>query len=297
MNGIDDNGDDLVDCEDPQCSPAYHCVPDVPAGWSEIGYRAERNSNDNAIDCGKLELFHAFTDLISPTTGCQCSCSKPSNPVCEATPSSIWTSSNCTGYSYAVQPSTCHDFASAAQVGSVWVGSYSYQSGSCTVEVSGAPDPATWGRTVDICVAKERGSGCAAGHTCIPRAPAGAEANPCIRQIGTMECPSDYPTRHIYHSDVTDTRSCSAAQCSCSPSSGKCTPTVNLYTGQQCNNQQVNYPLGQSSGRCIATNYPAGTRIRSGYVAGNLETGSCASSGTGFLGTSSPKEPQTLCCR
>ncbi|RLB64980.1 MAG: hypothetical protein DRI90_03215, partial [Deltaproteobacteria bacterium] len=32
LNGVDDKGDNLVDCEDPKCQEGFVCVPAVPSG-------------------------------------------------------------------------------------------------------------------------------------------------------------------------------------------------------------------------------------------------------------------------
>src|SRR5262245_6655050 len=37
-NGVDDNGDGLIDCADPRCSPGFACVSIIPTGWQ--GYVA-----------------------------------------------------------------------------------------------------------------------------------------------------------------------------------------------------------------------------------------------------------------
>lgn len=92
--------------------------------------------------------------------------------------------------------------------------------GSCTPDPSVQPTPAGFDtRTIACGTFEAIAEGCGDG-LCVPQPAAPYDSDVCIWAEGDLECPAGFDDRTVYHSDFTDTRSCSA--CSCGGPSGSC---------------------------------------------------------------------------
>ncbi|MBI5479962.1 MAG: hypothetical protein HY906_13940, partial [Deltaproteobacteria bacterium] len=108
MNGIDDNGDGLVDCDDPQCQAAYQCVPVAPDGWAEVGWVDPDGFPTCPPELPKVLTIYDAADLVAPPAGCGCACGAPSGAKC-ATHMTCYYNGFCDGMTsitYTVEP-TC----------------------------------------------------------------------------------------------------------------------------------------------------------------------------------------------
>lgn len=72
---------------------------------------------------------------------------------------------------------------------------------------------------------------------CLPTPAAPFQTGVCVYKAGDNECPTLFPTKHVYYDKFEDTRGCS--DCSCgNPLGGACTATIDIYkdpTVNTCN--------------------------------------------------------------
>lgn len=291
LNGIDDTGDGLADCADPQCQPDHQCVPEIPPGWAGFGYRAIRSFQDPETDCLGFPRKQYYQGLVSPTTGCTCSCSAPKGLSCEASAAEVYDTKACSGVGQIVS-SACSGLG--VTPASVRTESYVFDKGACDPLVQGTPTPPNWSETVDLCLISKMGSGCPAGFVCVPRAIKTVEPAACIHRPGEYSCPSLYSYRNTYYGAIDDTRSCAASACSCSTPTASCSATLELYDMYSPNCEEPSYESIPFDGKCSPI-YGSDV-IRSGQVVTSIEPGECESSGAGVSGTAKPSEPQTVCC-
>src|SRR5262249_44260713 len=83
-NGVDDNGNGLVDCADPACQPGYECLPAPAAGWT-VARVDTGASNSAAPPCptGYGSPSTLGSGFAVPSPGCTtCSCDSPTNGTC-----------------------------------------------------------------------------------------------------------------------------------------------------------------------------------------------------------------------
>jgi hypothetical protein len=87
LNGIDDNGNGLVDCADPECQVGYGCAVDPVTGWNGLVYVQEITYSPNGAPpspCpdGKLPAVYYAAPSAAECTSCSCAlngaaCSAP----------------------------------------------------------------------------------------------------------------------------------------------------------------------------------------------------------------------------
>ncbi|HEY4122867.1 MAG TPA: hypothetical protein VGM56_33615, partial [Byssovorax sp.] len=219
-DGVDNNGDGLVDCEDPTCQALVECVPVAPGG--EVGQHITSGACDP--DYATAEAFHTGLDG-QPCTGCTCATK------CTAT-YSFWFNNSCNGAPDAKSAPftdvpgaqyTCQNLSPVAN----------YQTGLLTnpavsgCNVGGAATQAdpTWTTNDTFCAAKTSNS-CGANHVCVakPSTPI------CARVDANASCPADYTNDEgLFYADFTR-GSCGACS-SCTPAHSM-TCTVSLLTDQ-----------------------------------------------------------------
>lgn len=91
---------------------------------------------------------------------------------------------------------------------------YYYYGGSnmCEKTENEVIPPFAWAASITTCRIPETAPACDDG-VCLPEIPAGFENKWCIYQQGDLECPSAFPEKTVFWSDVEDTRQCSTCQC------------------------------------------------------------------------------------
>ena len=77
LNGIDDDGDQLVDCADPDCKGAgYQCSPNPPAGWSGPFAFYDGPSAPACPSSFSNEFANGGIGFLGPPAACsKCTCS------------------------------------------------------------------------------------------------------------------------------------------------------------------------------------------------------------------------------
>ncbi len=228
----DEDGDGLVDCQDPDCG-GYLCVPSLPGdGWT--GPLLVVGPED---ECGG-----AFPDPgpSGQTVGdnpCACECASAAIPSdCTATVTPFGTST-CTsaGAPIVVGPSaTCAAAAATADAVSV---SHTFVGGTCTPSFSSS---ASFGE-IRTCSAESSG-GCADGETCVRPGPPGSLV--CFAQAGLATCGAPFSDRVVMLEAPAEATGCSNADCACGTAvGGSCSGAVTL-DDQSCGStgNQVTVP-------------------------------------------------------
>ena len=286
-NGQDDDGDDLIDCEDEDCKQAgYQCVTAPPQDWQGpfALYSGEGPPPEcpkafpNLAASGGLELSYA--DATCPS----CSCAKPTNLKCQSR----------IGFGYApfctfgatIQPEGCSDISHSSFAD--FVKKDVILTGNCEPESTGAKSttPFTWETQRAICGAEELGGGCKQGAVCAGSAPLPFGTRLCIARQGAHSCPTPFTQQFDLFADTTDTRDCSPCQCA-AVKGAYCKSTVKRYGDVGC---------GGTGSEMSSCSKLFGT-IRSVDVTTTLSgTPSCKASGGDPTGSVDKVDQHTVCC-
>jgi hypothetical protein len=318
-NGIDDNDDGLIDCQDPGCS-GVSCVAAIPMGWQ--GYVALYDGPP-AKDpgCGgdfPRSVFTGHGSLQDVPAKCStCTCGAPQSQTC-AIPDIVVSDATCTGApsctpSLPVPPGwdgTCNDVtslpggvttcgtscttgSSACHV-SVRAATPVVTGGSCTPSTQKAVIPATaWGAAGEACAANpNQAAGCAPGQACLPKPSGLFEKGLCIYQTGDSMCPGQFTQKHVFYQDATDTRACTDCACD-APAGSICVMNIKVYAGATCTGGLLQ---SFTAGGCASLlNNPA-VGAHQATVAQPPTGGMCAATGGQAMGTQAPTSPTTFCC-
>jgi len=293
-NGLDDDGNELIDCADPACMESYRCVPVAPAGWSgpTIMYRGE---DDPPLCPSAWHIFQLTggADFAAPPADCACTCKQPTDVVCSYS-AAFFPVSNCQGPPplSTVSSAGCMQFNSPPASFEIGTGG---PDGVCTgtaVAKTTLPD-AGFTNKAKVCSSEETfGRGCSEDdEVCVPIADTKSWPWQCITHPGETTCPSGaYSERHLVYDSFTDTRDCSA--CSCEPGDdwGNC--HIAVIDGN-CNDPPLFLASGPSE--CIdATNF---STLSIAQVAYPVDNGTCGVSAMSApIGEATPADPVTVCC-
>jgi hypothetical protein len=275
LNGLDDDGDGKIDCEDPDCQPTHTCVPPVPSGWQ--GPVAVYDGSGASPDCfesgGYPSIVVTANASFSPgTASCPtCACGSPTGASC-AVDVFVYSNPDCTGTSWG-PPATPTDPNPPTQTFTA-TGSCAFLpnlcqpptpagagftnlrvTGTCQAQTQGQKEiPApTWAASVRACGdVSLSGKGCGTSNSaCVPKPASPFKGSPCIHQTGDVACPSGaYSKKTVYYQSFTDSRDCSPCACGTNLSGASCTnATLKLYTNDSCsaNEQTLN-----STNTCVA---------------------------------------------
>lgn len=236
--------DALVPCTRPENPPNGYCTPAIPnSGWQGpvVLYPVK------SVCSGNYSTI-AFEGITNPSTAaatCGCSCAGG----CTATLTN-YANSNC-GFACSGQPIDMtvglNDGGEILECLDASSGCGAYTTESLDFSASPAPCspvpstsvPASGG-FVTACSpsALDQGS-CSAGETCMPK-PSFSPPIFCIYAPGPAACPdAGYQVTRDAYEDASDTRGCSACECS-SPSS--CSGSATLFSGPSCSGSK-NYAV------------------------------------------------------
>jgi hypothetical protein len=283
FNGIDDDCDGHIDCDDPDCpSTVAVCVPAVTAPFV-VG----TTLNQISLCPGS---YTPFTPLINSglTSAANCSSGCNCTTTCFTSLYHFGNMSNCpntdneNSFSQ-VDNTSCHSWSAATWDKTIDVHQLSTPA-TCTQNGTPTKPPVSWASTVRLCTTTLGGGGCTAGNICAPVTP----GPKCEVAAGAHSCDPGYTNMSSWYTDYNDARVCS---CSCGAPSGSCGSTVTLYTDSGCNNGAASFTAsGANNINCNtgATTYLSGKILAAptcGLPTYNPPTGSLT--GTGL---------QTLCC-
>jgi len=324
-NGIDDNGDGMPDCKDPQCTAAYKCVSAVPAGWT--GYFSLYDgavANDPECDATgdyPTSSSPGQSGLVAPPATCSmCACSSPTGEVCngpttveiddvacgglincEASLTLNAADGSCNGTQLLSNPSTCGansgmfcDMGTQQCNLSASTAEPTVAPGSCTASggtvTKQPPTFSGFGRSCGGVLTT--GKGCNGTQVCLPKPDPIYASGICVSKVGANMCPAatQFTEQHIFYTSVSDTRDCTG--CSCSSSSGAtCAANVTLYSATNCTSQVASFAAGSCAN--IANPVIGGKKVT---VTSQPSGGSCTKSGGQPTGMATPNGPTTYCC-
>jgi hypothetical protein len=220
FNGIDDNGDGLIDCADPTCTNGRAVC--APSSATTLGFVADK--------CPALFSpgTHINQNLIVPTT-CSTGCGATISAYCQTDFTADGGGDYCGGGSpgpifslgsvYSNSPRCIDQGASGKQILSIKASVSLYA--SCTATGPGKPDTAYYAASSNFCAGSVSPSmaGCAGGQVCVA-APSNNQAV-CTLVTG-QQCPSTYPKLAAtwYKDGIDDPRTCNCN--ACTTSGGSC---------------------------------------------------------------------------
>jgi hypothetical protein len=240
-NGVDDNCDGKIDCEDPKCSSAgYACTASaIPAGFTVISFSAKTRPVCPTTWGTEKQLV---SNVAGADLTCACNCSGgPATCVGTATyngyPNACATGA--TGVNLAVNDGACAPTTQSIKSGDYYQLYFASTAQAKQATCSGAGKiSATPAPTFDAgatCDAPSVGAGCSVG-VCAP--PSNAPFRTCIAHPGDVACPTFGYTQKTLASTGTpgwvDGRTCGTCPCA---SSITCSTVskVSLYTNATCN--------------------------------------------------------------
>jgi hypothetical protein len=302
FNGIDDDCNGHIDCDDPACTQRTTCVPAVGANGFVTGVWV-----DPATPCpvGFEGGESVINSALDPGVGCTgCSCNAPIT--CSANLYKYGSALACTADALTLNNGALAGSVSATLAGGATsptttclastfttttearIGPYVPSGGVCSPKGTPALSTATWGKSRKFCSAAGIGGGCSPGYVCAPR----TAPNHCVLAIGPQTCPAGYTQDGgPWYTGFSDRRSCSP--CTCGPqTAGSCAPL------------QVAFYFGSTT-TCTAGIHRGGGSNTNVCNFG----GDCASAGftgtptaptcppvTTVSGALTPAGEQTLCC-
>jgi hypothetical protein len=289
-NGIDDDGDSLVDCVDPDCTALYACVPAAPNNFQGFAYLRQTGSPGAKSPCdggGAPAVYYQGPAAPKCST---CGCDLAPGTTCAQATLECWSDAGCLTSN--VQVSFNNGCAPVSMA----------LAGACQITELPAPAPNAgctvaadsqllnkeqmWNSEVHACTVQAHDGGCDAGMVCAPRPAADYLPSACVYQDGDTACGGVFSKKVLVYAGGDDSRSCGG--CSCDPKGIVCEGGGYMLTSDQsCINKagaigQLCTPLGLSKG------------IKAQPVAAKLSAQACQ--GGIAQGSVAPKDPRTFCC-
>ncbi len=309
-NGLDDDMDGDIDCEDQDCDAGFSCADPAPPGWTGPVALWEGNGNLPPPPCvlsgGFDSIAASGSDGLSaaPASCPSCSCGAPQGVACQIGTAGFYSNSTCAGGGgqLSIPEGVCQAFVTSTidPAGVTW-NAAPPGGGACLPNTMGtiSVPSVQWAERARSCGGlAEIGGGCGGG-LCVPR-PQSPFAEPvCIYRAGDQSCPFAYPDKALYFQSVDDTRSCTSCGCA-TPAGTSCGGTLQLYTDNNCSIDEVTL---SAVGQCAALPPdptpppPPYLSLRSmKYTGGSKNGGSCASQASTPTGTVNEIFPVTFCC-
>lgn len=286
-DGVDNDGNGKIDCEDPQCGALYACV-DAPPDWQISAVADGRPACPSA--------FASSSDVRyvpgAGPTSCTCTCGTAN--ACAAGDFALdFGGAACTNAdeSLAVK-GTCERLNGAASFDvdantTARLLPPTPSASACSGNAKAAPTAVVDAR---VCSATKAGRGCPGSQVCLPR-PSGAFAL-CATKAGQNACPAGYPQARRAGASATDTRTCSGCACGAAPCAGE----VKLYDSTGCSGApSLTLTSTPAPGTCAARTNAAFTAR--GYTT-TITGGGCSVTTPPTAGGSLTfTAEQTICCK
>ena len=296
-NGIDDDGNGLVDCADPACNAGYMCVPQLPSGFTGPGEVYDGPGPSPPCDpLYTTDYLNGFATPQCPVSCTACTCGSPANVTC-GSPGIASGTGLCQKPYTPVAPGVCT--AVTVTTGMEFATMAGEASGGSCATVGGTVTPIT-GNTGHLCQANATGGkGCPSGYVCWPKPQSPFPPQACVFATGDLSCPSTgYTVKRNYYKtqDVSDTRACSACPACGVPSGGACSATLGTWTKPSlgtatCVDRTTSYTV-PSTCQAFPANIGAIMFSNKGYTGG-----SCAPTGQATAtGTCTPSGAATTAC-
>jgi hypothetical protein len=331
-NGVDDNGDGLLDCEDPECG-AFACVPELAEGWTGYFALFEGAPGDDPGCSGGFVAtdpppFVGTDGITAPPAACSCSCGPAQGQECGRLDSIVVTMNDaacgspsarcvgtleelpdwdgaCKGSGFfpggaltcgSTASATCSTTTGAPCNVSITVTPLAASGGQCAPSLEVERPNLTWEKLGRACAAAgTQAKGCNVGQVCVPKPSTPFGSGVCIAKDGDNPCPAGaYASRHIFYTDAEDTRDCDGCTCS-TPSGGTCPTTVSIYSDPSqdtCTTRVATVPAGS----CAPLTDNPTVAGRSASPPGAPSGATCTPSTATPSGAAKGINPKTFCC-
>jgi hypothetical protein len=287
-NNVDDNGDGKIDCEDPDCTAGFTCVPATTGGWSNPGWQRQYVSGNAGTCAGKTPLTVHMALQTSGADGCACGCSAAQGYACSFDVH-VYEKDTCAGAGQThVTSSACYNVSGANS----FEGTATLDHGTCAVTPQESFTPPTWLGSADFCEAGAFGGGCGSSDVCVPKAPSSEfKTAACIVRDGNDACPATYPYKAVGYQGYSDTRACGIGTCACgTPGGDTCTVQLKVHSDAAC--AGVATATKDVNGSCQSLSGPAAVKVA---VYGS--PGTCPVLGSASVtGSATPTGQMTACC-
>ncbi len=284
-NGLDDDADGKVDCEDEDCG-GYQCVP-APSDPAFSGGPLLLLPAASGAPCGPAFPTAGLDGvrLLAAPSPCDCTCGAATGQACQATVTTH-TSPSCAGAGGATAVgAACVTGAGAASVSAAVAPAGGACAGSPVPPVAPSFEPA---RTCQA----ERGGGCGGGHVCA-RPPAPSDGLVCFERPGDTPCDDPtYPIKVlVFDDEPIDGRTCSGT-CSCDPpEGGSCAGALTVRDGSCAGALVGSLSLGEACEDLTSPTAVSGLSLSATVAA----PGSCTPNHRTESGTLEGSA-HTLCC-
>jgi hypothetical protein len=288
-NGIDDDGDNQIDCADSDCA-AYVCAPTAPAGW--MGPVAVRDDVAGANPaCSGPYLNNPVRggrQITCPTQTCgTCFCGAPPGVGCTTPTISHWGQNDptCSGKQLPSVPADgCNPVDGYFKIDDTTPTG----SGTCTGQRGLDTKPAPSFARIGLgCNGPTAGGGCGGG-LCLPTPTAPLEGKLCVYSPGDLPCPSGYTAnRRVYYQSITDGRTCSACTCGAPVCKGR----MSRGMDSTCPSEEAGIPVPITA--CTHIGGILAEYI--GYVSDGASCAPSTSTGSGTC-TGDGATATTICC-
>lgn len=318
-DGVDNDGNGLVDCADPACQSGYTCVT-TPAGWT-IGAFLPGFSDQIQASCplgyGPNPLF-VLEPASTVTCSCECDwyCGRIDCMPYDNEPPLVLTAGGPDGGCSESDAGTLTVTNTGTATSS---GCLPYQLGAgqsigFTKPPFSSPSPSSTGTTLVghqnavLCTPAAIGGGCGTGRACVPK-PSSNEWGICAYQARNIDgkplsasvaCPQDWvssvandggtPLAVSVATNWDESGACTPCSCEPDPEAACADPTLTLYSDPNC---QVSV-TAVGPGECAL----ASTTILSAQYNATPVHAGCTSSGSEPTGIekSSPGAGYVVCC-
>ena len=294
-DGIDNDCNGHIDCDDPACTAGFACSDPAPSGWDLVGF-APSTRPACPPSFGASTDVSAVAGTGAGTCTCQCGAAVGST-ACNAGQATATVSdqAGCTGgttdsRSINASAAACTPLSSSLPVGNgmVFVAvTPPAPPAACAASTTLPGASLTDGR---VCAPPARvGGGCSGTQVCAPK-PTGMAL--CAAKTGAQSCPATYPKLSTAGTTGTDSRACNT--CTCTPESA-CTETATLFTASDCTiaGAEKSIPLASSCASSVTKNVTA-----KAYRAVSGGSG-CAATGfnSATTGSIAWTNQETICCK
>ena len=282
-NGVDDDGDETIDCADSDCG-SFRCFA-VPGGWQGPVVITEGRTVPSSCptpysvkqlsgDSGELSWQQASC------AGCRCS-----GLSCSGQPKvSMYFEATCENSlgSFALSTDVCQTTVLGHRITSPpnTIGTCQVTAGG---DIASRPDPEWDLETLGCGLLTNNAGGCGGTGVCAPQAPSGFDTNRlCVFRAGSHTCPSGFVAANSVYEGYEDSRACS--QCSC-VRQGACS-TIVRYTGEECQSGAIE---SEGSVACFSSQAYKSFRW--------TPNPACMPSGGQPVGSVAGTGETTVCCR
>jgi len=308
LDGIDNDGNGLIDCADPACQPGFECVESAPSGWDYFTLEKTifPNPNPTVPSCANGATPETyFTEPAGPAQCSACTCGAPSGVTCGPPAITCYPGSQgCNGGGQNWTATLANGMCAKPNLGFFTTslscrlsGPPVVNGGSCQASTTDFANKDTWGGELVACAANAGGGGCSTGQACVQKPTDPAKESVCIAIQGQETCPSGWTSTTMGYTKGTDNRSCTA--CSCDPGGISCMGgSYTVYDLDQCATQGASdLPIPITSNMC--TNVSVLLDGGSWSIKANLPTpsGGCTPSGGDPAGEVQTDGPITFCCK